>query len=441
MAKEMRLSYKFGFLGIGLGGTSIASECADVTDGANNHPYSALLINTNKVDLEKIQSKNKNTVKLPIGDGLGAGRDVDRGEKIFIENKDIIAKEMVKTFKDKDYIFIAAGLGGGTGTGGIIQAIGLVMQMKKPFGLILTLPRAEERSTVNHNALKRLNQIYKAMDKLAPVIIVDNKKLFNDYTEVYPMASVEEYLNFSNKFVADTIHDKNIITANFDIYGSNHFDSSEFAKILRTPGTYHFARLEMDSSEIDTKKFINYSENEKAPFIALLEKQLHEGVLSNGYTLSNAKRAAISVLAYKEDAEKLFGAVMTKQLENLFMEVAPLATESPISFYTYDEAHLAELQKESETTSKRPVFFYAILAGLDLPEKRIKEMITLDKEYQEKVQQVEVNKNLFDEFEENDNNLFTSNETSFEDIFGNLNEPSETLDDVDDIFKKLALSK
>ena len=371
---KMELSYKYGFLGLGLGGTSIAAACADSTAGTNEYPYTALLINTNKVDLDKVQTVNPKTFKKLIGDGKGAGRDISIGESIFVQHKNEVQMLMEKHLGDAEFIWIAAGLGGGSGTGSVIQAIGLCLQMKKRFGLILTIPRANERSTVNSNALKRLNKIYAAMDQLGPIIVVDNEKLFNEYMAENPKASLEEYLAYSNEFVANAIHDKNIITANFGVYGSTNFDSSELGKMLMTPGVLHFARLELTAEDLTELDNLATMQDQKAKFIEQLEQQINKGVLANGFDFKKTKRAALSVLAHESDAKKLYSGTMAKQLEKLLVDVAPHATESPVSFHTYTEQ-----QFEKQQISKHPVYFYVILAGLDLPAERIKKMIDTNK--------------------------------------------------------------
>lgn len=423
----MELSFKYGFLGLGLGGTSIAAACADSTDGTKDYPYTALLVNTNKVDLDKVQTSNPKTMKKLIGDGKGAGRDLAIGEHIFKQNESELSVLMATQFANSDFIWIAAGLGGGSGTGSVIRAIGLCLELKKRFGLILTLPRTSERSTVNSNALQRLNKIYSAMDKLGPVVIVDNEKLFNEYMSEHPTASVEEYLQFSNDYVANAIHDKNIVTANFGVYGSTNFDSSELGKMLMTPGALHFARLDMTADEFKELNNVATMHNQKAKFIEQLRTQIEKGVLANGFDFKKTKRAAISVLAHEGDAKNLFNGAMSKQLEDLLLDVAPTATESPVSFHTYS----AE-QFDADTSKKHPVYFYVILGGLDLPVERIQQMIEADKAAKE-VQTF--SNNLFADYEEK--KITTTNKSNTLDaLFG---QPQQEPQQDNDVFKMLGL--
>lgn len=428
----MDLSYKYGFLGLGLGGTSIAAACADLSAGDNDYPYTALLVNTNKQDLDKVKTTNPKIVKKLIGNGKGAGRDISIGENIFVQHKQDILTLMQTSFKETEFIWISAGLGGGSGTGAVIQAIGLCLEMNKPFGLILTLPRVSERSTVNSNALKRLNKIYAAMDKLGPIIPVDNEKLFAEFMAKNPNASLEDYLAFSNEYVAKAIHDKNIITANFKVYGSTNFDSSELGKMLRTPGVFHFARMEMTADEFKELDTLKNMENQKAKFIAELRTQIEKGVLSSGFDFKKTKRAAISVLCHDQDAPGLFNGVMTNQLESLLLDVAPYATESPVSFHTYSELQYDNVKADSK---KRPVYFYVMLAGLDLPAERIKQMIEIDKQSLENVVNTS-SSNLFEDYEEAGQ---TSHNTALtlDSIFGTTNNSAQN--NKESLFQELGL--
>jgi tubulin-like protein CetZ len=428
---KMDLSFNYGFLGLGLGGTSIAAACADLSAGENEYPYTALLVNTNKQDLDKVKTSNSKIKKELIGDGKGAGRDITIGESIFVKNKDEILNLMKTNFEKTEFIWISAGLGGGSGTGAVIQAIGLCLEMRKPFGLILTLPRENERSTVNSNALKRLNKIYAAMDKLGPIILVDNEKLFTEFMTNNPNGSLEEYLAFSNEYVAKAIHDKNIITANFDVYGSTNFDSSELGKMLRTPGVFHFARMEMAVDEFKELEDLKNMENQQAKFITNLHTQIEDGVLSSGYDFKKTKRAAISVLCHEQDAKNLFNGVMTNQLEKLLLEVAPYATESPVSFHTYSKTQFENVKNEE---NKRPVYFYVMLAGLDLPAERIKQMIELDKKATESIQTS--SSNLFESYEESTSSDNNSTLT-LDSIFGRENNVVEN--DKENLFQTLGL--
>jgi cell division GTPase FtsZ len=355
---EVDISLKFGFLGLGMGGCSIAAACADIEMAKKNlkYPYTSLLINTNKVDLDKVEAKNSLIEKMVIGDGKGAGRDLTVGEEIFKENKEHILKKVKTQFEGSDFIWIVAGLGGGTGTGSIIQAAELLYRngFQKRFGLILTLPRKNEGRTVLSNALERLQTITKLMSTaLGSIIVVDNQKLYDYYTEFQPNASVSDYLKFSNQYVAETLHELNIVTASFKPYGEYHFDSSEFENLIKTPGILHLSKFGIPANTIDTEQSLTY--------VKKLEEHIQNGVLSDGYNLGKASRLAISIVS--DVPKRIFNMQFSNAIEQKIEEISPIATERPVAQYQYEVKN-----------NRSDVYFYAVFAGLSLPSS-IKELI------------------------------------------------------------------
>lgn len=424
---EMRISYRFGFMGIGMGGTSIAAACSDITTDIinNRHPYSALLINTNQNDLDKVVSTNPNNTKLLIGSGKGAGRDIEIGERLFLKYENEIENAVINQFTNTDFVWLVVGLGGGTGTGSVIRAIGTLMKngFNKKFGLILTLPRVADGHTVINNALQRLSMIYSAMGKLGPIILVDNQKLFDEYCETNPKANVKEYLTYSNNYIAEILHELNVVTASYLPYGDNHFDSSEFGKVLRTPGVIHFARFKAKPNEIDVEQVLSYSTKLKA--------EIENGVLSSGYDLSKSFHSAISVLASSVDSKRLFTLEFQRQLEELLENVSASASQKPVSMYEYKASN-----------SPKTVYFYSVFSGLDLPHNRIKELREKENELAlaEQASTLTINNDLFAGISKTSSK--NDDEVSFEDLFGLNNEEKQEENknkSVDSILDELGL--
>lgn len=377
--KDVQLSFKFGFLGLGMGGSSIAAVAGDVKT-ATDYPYKSILVNSNQMDSDKITVNNKNTVKLVIGDGKGASRDIERGEEIFINNTDIITDKINIEFADRDFIWLVAGLGGGTGTGSLIQAIGVLMKnnFKGKFGIIITLPRNSEGKRAINNALERLERIQKAMHGLGSILIVDNEKLFEQFVEEKGNQSTRQYLEYTNKYVADSLHALNVVTASYKPFSEYHFDTSEFATLIQTPGVFQIARFSLQPARIDLKKPID--------FLNFVQENLENGVLSDGYNLQRTKQYAISILANHIHADKVFNIELTKRMEQLMSEIAPLCNEQAIGQYVYN------LQDVNN------VFFYAAFSGLSLPE-RVRSLIQESKRIKEAQQQLDEETNdLFGDY-------------------------------------------
>lgn len=360
---SIKLSLKFGFLGLGMGGSSIAAACSDIqTNVTNNrYPYTSLLVNTNSVDLSKVDAKNPSTKKLVIGTGRGAGRNITEGESMFKQDYKKVEEEFNKQFSDRDFLWIVAGLGGGTGTGSIIEAIRLVYtsNFKGKFGLILTLPMNKDGDTVLKNAVSRLNTISKAMNGLGSIILIDNQKLYDHFITDNKTAGISEFLDYSNQYVAEMLHELNTVTSSFTPVGSDHFDASEFENLIKTPGILHFARLITKSTDVDSSQVASYSTR--------LKERIHQGVLSDGYDITDADRAAVSILANPSTSKRLFNIEFLQEINTIIDNEVPFAKEKPVAAYTYP-------YKNSDEEYHHDVYFYAVFAGLQFP-KRIIELI------------------------------------------------------------------
>lgn len=364
----LNISMKFGFLGLGMGGCSIAAECASIRTNQQNlvNPYTAILVNTNLKDFEKIKSRGNaplNQVKLNGYEG-GAGRDILKGEKAFQENHELILKQVQTHFSDRDFVWITAGLGGGTGTGSIIEAIKLLHAngFKKRFGLILTLPRDNEGGQVLGNALERLQMIAKAMKGLGSILVVDNQKLYNEFVEKPENRgkSVEDFLKYCNSYVAETLHEINVVTNSYAPYGDNHFDASEFENLIKTPGFISLSRLKFPSTGVDL-------END-ATFASKIRTSIEQGVLSDGYSFTKTERAAVSVIANATTAKRLFTLPFLNKMDDIMESYAPNASEKPVATYI--------------DNSSKEVSFYMVFSGLGFP-KRINAIIEKNKAYEE----------------------------------------------------------
>lgn len=131
--------------------------------------------NTDKYDL----SKSKVPVKIPIGtktlNGFGAGGDPKKGEQAVIEDHDKVVSIFEQHAK---MVFIAAGMGGGTGTG----AAPMIAKIAKEQGLltiaVLSLPPIDEGEARMEVAINGIREVAKYADS---VLIINNEKVFELY--------------------------------------------------------------------------------------------------------------------------------------------------------------------------------------------------------------------------------------------------------------------
>lgn len=349
----MNISLKFGFLGLGMGGCSIAHECALVRLNVRNNmnPYTAFLINTNDIDLRKLPERSNSVKFLFRGYERGAGRNIQIGEEAFNKYKDEIAKRVRDFFEDRDFLFVVCGLGGGTGTGAIIEAVRMIHSngFAGRFGLILTLPRDQEGVQVLDNAIQRLQIIAKAMRGLGSILLVDNQKLFEEFLRTHSGGNASSFLEHSNRYIAQMLHELNIVTIAYNPISGYHFDGSELLKMLQTPGIFTFGKCMLEENGVDAKN--------RGTYIPRLKRSIEDGVLSDGYDFTDSTRCAISLVASINGAKRIFTLGMVAAVEQQLVSYAPFAGERPVAVYADENAHNLSI--------------YTIFAGLGLPRRVI----------------------------------------------------------------------
>ncbi len=129
-------------------------------------------INAN-TDAQTLNRSRAPTV-LQIGEnltkGLGAGADPEIGRQAAIEDRDRIAEAI----KGADMVFIAAGMGGGTGTGAVPVIAELAREMGMLTVAVVTRPFPFERAKRMKLAQEGIDELQDHVDSL---IIIPNEKV------------------------------------------------------------------------------------------------------------------------------------------------------------------------------------------------------------------------------------------------------------------------
>ena len=153
---------------IGVGGAGCNAVNRIIED---YHPTDVVFIAAN-TDLQALKRSQAES-HLPLGrettHGLGAGGNPKVGEDAANEQKDDI-KELIE---GSDMIFITAGMGGGTGTGGAP----VIAKIAKDLGIltvaVVTTPFDLEGPVRMQNAINGIERLKESVDAL---IIVPNQK-------------------------------------------------------------------------------------------------------------------------------------------------------------------------------------------------------------------------------------------------------------------------
>jgi len=168
--------------------------------------------NTDAQALEASSSPIKIQLGAEITKGLGAGSDPDIGKKAALETR-----EYLKTQLDgADMIFITAGLGGGTGTGGAP----VVAEIAKELGVltvaVATKPFLFEGKRRNSQADSGIAELRKVVDTL---IVVPNQRLLSlggrNITLLEAFKKADDILYHAVKGISDLIMVPGLINLDF----------------------------------------------------------------------------------------------------------------------------------------------------------------------------------------------------------------------------------
>ncbi len=157
---------KIKVVGVGGGGGNILNSM--VSRGIEGVEFIA--INTDAQALEK----SKADVKIPIGNsitnGLGAGMREEVGFKAVEESRD----EIERALAGSDMVFITAGMGGGTGTGGAPAIAHIAKGLDALVVAIVTKPFAFEGKPRSDLATTGIEKLKSEVDSL---IVIPNEKI------------------------------------------------------------------------------------------------------------------------------------------------------------------------------------------------------------------------------------------------------------------------
>ncbi|MDB5228112.1 MAG: cell division protein FtsZ [Bacteroidota bacterium] len=138
--------------------------------------------NTDKQDLLKSPVPTKIQLGTNLLEGLGAGADPEEGRRAALESEEEIRMYLSNNTK---MVFVTAGMGGGTGTGGAP----IVSKIAKELGIltvgIVTIPFSNEGKPKRDKAEKGIQHMKENVDAL---IVVSNNKLY----DIFPDLDIDE---------------------------------------------------------------------------------------------------------------------------------------------------------------------------------------------------------------------------------------------------------
>ena len=202
------LSARLKVVGVGGGGCNAIESM--IKRGLNGVEYVA--INTDSQVLQNNSADHKIQIGVGLTKGLGAGADPDVGRKATEEDRDKIKSVL----NNSDMVFITAGMGGGTGTGGAP----IVASIAKSVGAlvigIVTKPFRWEGKKRMMNAESGIQELRQFVDSL---IVIPNERILNILDSAVGALTAfdkpNEVLYEATRGIADIITVPGIINVDF----------------------------------------------------------------------------------------------------------------------------------------------------------------------------------------------------------------------------------
>lgn len=322
-----------GFLGFGQAGGKLVDAFLDLSD-----QYVGIAVNTAVNDLASLEFVPESH-RYPLhGSSFGAGRTPDVAYEAVLQpdNGPEITELAQRVFKEMDYIWLVAGLGGGTGTGSIMAIAEYASQLfTQPVGLIITLPRDMDGLVQKSNALAAIAKIDQviAEESIGAVVVLDNERFFLDFAE---KKLTGDWRELANKRLAKNLHDLNMLTSEA---GKDNFDRADFLRQLKTPGFMLLGYGQLHQSD---QEYV----------FTTVKNTVEKGHLSAGYRLEETQYFTV-IFKLTKEYQVLKSAQAEQYLSENLHKTFPKAADRFYGYYDVDT-------QSSVMT---------VLAGLGAPER------------------------------------------------------------------------
>jgi len=288
-------------MGVGGAGGNAINEM--IENGMQGVEFIA--VNTDAQDLKHSKAKSKIQIGLNLTKGLGAGAKLDIGQAAADES----LNDIVNVLQGANMVFIAAGMGGGTGTG----AAHVIARAAKELNIltvgVVTLPFLYEGPARMRRAQIGLEELRKHVDT---IIVIPNQNLFKIANE---QTTFEESFNLSNNVL---MHGVQSVTDLMVRPGIINLDFADVETVMASMG-----KAMMGTGEADGE-----GRAMKATEMAI------SNPLIDDYTLKGAKGLLVNITGSKDlklfevdevvhkirseveaDAEVIIGAITDPSLE------------------------------------------------------------------------------------------------------------------------------
>jgi cell division protein FtsZ len=345
---------KMKVIGVGGAGGNAVNRMVDA--GLSGVEF--ISVNTDAMALENNRSPHRIQIGERITKGLGAGANPDIGRQAMEEDREKIAMML----EGADMVFITAGMGGGTGTGGAPVVAEIAREMDILTVAIVTRPFLFEGKVRDRNAKRGIEDLSRSIDT---IIVIPNQKLLTIVDNQTPLIdafrTADDVLYQATKGISDLIA----------VHGLVNLDFADVKTIMRGMGE---ALMGTGCSEGDQeKRALLAAENAiHNPLLDDISIAGAKGILINVtggpdmtlYDVSEATRAVNEAVGEDVDTNIIFGAVTDPTLSGK-IRVTVIATG-------FNEQVLAKKREESAAQK----MILAVPGVKKEPEKKV-EQITM----------------------------------------------------------------
>lgn len=194
-------------VGVGGGGGNAVSRMAGKIRGVE-----FIAVNTDLQDLAKTEARLKIPIGKSIAKGMGAGMNPEVGRQAAEENRDDITRALAGA----DLVFITAGLGGGTGSGGSSVIADCSREVGALSVAVVTKPfvfEGAQRRRIADDAWRTL------ASKVDAIITVPNDRVFNIISRTTPLVEaferIDDILRQAVQGISDLIARPGLINVDF----------------------------------------------------------------------------------------------------------------------------------------------------------------------------------------------------------------------------------
>jgi len=319
---------------VGIGGAG--GNALNRMINANLHGVEFVAVNTDGQALETNQAQTKVQIGKNLTKGLGAGANMEIGRRAIEEDRDGV----VKALEGADMVFVAAGMGGGTGTG----AAPIVAEIAKETGAltigIVTKPFMFEGPKRMKRADIGIEDLKLNVDTL---IVIPNQRLLSiidkktSVTEAFQLA--DSILMQSTKGISGLINTPGLINLDF----------ADVRTIMEDMGD---AIMGTGIASGEERAALAAQQAISSPLLDDVKIEGAQGVLVNitgGENMGLMEVDEATSVIYEEagdDANIIFGAVIDPQMTEE-LNVTVIATG-----FTKGQHDFAQFKREAQTHSE-----------------------------------------------------------------------------------------